>query len=186
MGTHVIAEEPYAVSHPVAAALGGAPMLRRSSLRWLIPFTLVVLLLAGCGDVADGDAEAIAAVEANEEAYIDAFFAKDLDAVMDTFADDAVFIDETFGDHLEGKVAVETMYTGVLAMVDPELSEVTDHFVAADGTFAAGEFVWIGTNFHGEPFELPLVSIHEYRDGKIVREAIYYASPNAYTELTGG
>ena len=125
-------------------------MLRRLSLRRFVALTLVLLLLPGCGDAADGDAEAIAAVEANEEAYIDAFFAKDLDAVMDTFADDVVFVDQTFSDYLEGKAAVETMYTGALSMTDPELSEVTDHFVAADGTFADQQSVFPLVDGHAE------------------------------------
>jgi len=154
--------------------------MKPSTLRWLIPFTLVVLLLAGCGDSADGDAEAIAAVEANEEAYFDAFSAKDVDGVMDTFADDVVFVDQTFGDYLEGKEVVKAMYATALEMTDPELTEVTDHFVAAM------EYVWIGTSIYGKPFEIPLVLIHEYRDGKIVREAMYYASPNVYSQLGGG
>jgi hypothetical protein len=49
----LVVEETYAVSRPVAAALGGAPMLRRLSPRWLIPLTLVVLLLPSCSDTAD-------------------------------------------------------------------------------------------------------------------------------------
>jgi hypothetical protein len=53
----LVVEETYAVSPPVAAALGGAPMLRRLSLRWLFPLTLLVLLLASCGDTADDSAD---------------------------------------------------------------------------------------------------------------------------------
>jgi len=49
-------EETHAVSDPLAAALGGAPMLHRLSPRWLILFTLVVLLLPGCSDGADDGA----------------------------------------------------------------------------------------------------------------------------------
>jgi steroid delta-isomerase-like uncharacterized protein len=155
------------------------------ALRWLILFILVVLLLAACGDSADGDAATIAAVEANEEAYIEAFFAQDLDAFMDTFAEDAIFVDETFGDYLEGKNAINAMYTSVLKFADPDLTEVNDLFVATDGTFAASEWEWIGTNAFGKPFELPLALVHEYRDSKIVRETIYYASPDASSELMG-
>lgn len=41
-------EEAYVVSCPVAVALGDAPMLQQLSPRWLIPLTVVVLLLPSC------------------------------------------------------------------------------------------------------------------------------------------
>jgi hypothetical protein len=53
----LVVEETYAVSRSVAAALGGAPMLRRLSPRWLIPLAVVVLLLAACSDSADDSAD---------------------------------------------------------------------------------------------------------------------------------
>jgi ketosteroid isomerase-like protein len=139
---------------------------------------------AQLAEVAANEA-AIAAVEANETAYIDAFYAQDLDAFMDTFTDDAVFIDETFGDYFEGKAAIKSMYRNVITFADPEQSEVVDLFVAEDGTFAGQAAEWIGTNFYGNPFDLPTAVIHEYRDGKIVKETIYYASPDAYGQLMG-
>jgi steroid delta-isomerase-like uncharacterized protein len=134
---------------------------------------------------ADANAEAIAAVEANEAAYLEAFLAKDLDAFMDTFTDDAVFIDETFGDHLEGRAAVRGMYTHMIKLADPDLSEELDLYVTGDGTTATSTWEWIGTNAYGDPFHLPLALIHEYRDGKIARETVYYASRNAYNQLMG-
>jgi acetyl esterase/lipase len=52
-GIGLVVEEPHVVAYPVTAVLEGAPMLRRMPLGWLIPLTVVVLLLAGCGDAAD-------------------------------------------------------------------------------------------------------------------------------------
>ena len=51
----LIVKETYAASYPVAAAPGGAPMLRRRSARWLVPLTVGGLLLAACSDGADTD-----------------------------------------------------------------------------------------------------------------------------------
>lgn len=131
------------------------------------------------------NADAVAAVEANEAAYTKAFYAHDLDAFMDTYTDDAVFIDETFGDHFEGKAAIRSMYANVIRFSDPDLSEVLDLFVAGDGTTATSTWEWVGTNGFGKPFHLPTALIHEYRDGKIARETVYYASRDAYNQLMG-
>jgi steroid delta-isomerase-like uncharacterized protein len=139
---------------------------------------------AQLAEVAANEA-AVASVEANETAYIEAFFAQDLDALMDTFTDDAVFIDETFGDHIEGKTRIRGMYTNVITFADPDQSELIDGFVADDATFAASTWDWIGTNAYGNPFHLPTALIHEYRDGKIAKETVYYASPDAYGQLKG-
>jgi hypothetical protein len=45
-----------------------------------------------------------------ESARLEAFFAQDLDGFMDAYTDDAIFVDETFGDYLEGKAAIKSMY----------------------------------------------------------------------------
>ena len=60
-------EETYAVSYPVAAELGGAPMLRRLPVRWLIPLTVVVSLLPACSDSADEASEATLALATTTE-----------------------------------------------------------------------------------------------------------------------
>jgi steroid delta-isomerase-like uncharacterized protein len=159
--------------------------MRPFTSHYSILLTLVVLLLAACGDSADDDAATIDAVEANEAAYTEAFFAQDLDAFMETFTDDAVFIDETFGDRFEGKAAIRSMYANVIKFADPGQSEVLDRHVAGDGTAATSTWEWIGTNGYGNPFHLPTALIHEYRDGKISRETVYYASRNAYDQLMG-
>ena len=118
----------------------------------------------------------MAVTEANEAANFAAFLAQDPDAIMATFTEDAIFEDRTFGDYLEGANAVRSMERAASSMTDAEASETLDHFVSADGSRAVRVFRWVGTNFNGAPFDLPLVSIHEYRDGKIAKESIYYAA----------
>jgi len=138
-------------------------------------------MVTACSD----SSEPIATVEGNETAYIEAFLQKDLDALMETMAEDVVFVDETFGDHLVGKAAVRSMYVDVITFGDPGASGVLNRFVSPDASFAASTWDWIGTNAFGKPFDLPIVLVHEYRDGKIVKETTYYASPDAYGQLMG-
>lgn len=151
----------------------------------VIGLVLIVNACSAASEAGEGSAEAIAVVEVNEATYIEAFLAQDLDAYMDTFTDDAVFVDEPFGHYLDGRSAVRAIYASVIRLADPDPSEIVDLFVPDDGAFAASTWEWIGTNFHGKPFDLPLALIHEYRDGKIERQTIYYASPDAYSQLLG-
>jgi hypothetical protein len=102
---------------------------------------------------------------------------------MDTFTDDVVFVDETYGDYVEGKDAYTKMNAIVMEFTDPEGTEVRDHFISEDGTRAASTWEWVGINYWGNPFSLPHSIINEYRDGKIARQTIYYASPDAYGQL---
>ena len=189
------------------------------TLRWLIPFTLVVLIVAGCSSsdptasdeyqtleqelaqaeselalmtaerdalAEEGAAEAIAAVEANKTAHNEAFLAKDLDALADTWTEDYIFVDETFGDYVEGKAANRALNANVIKWADPDKTRVLDRFVSEDGTFAVSTWEWIGTNYVGNPFDLPFAMVAEYRDDKISKQTIYYASPDAYGQLMGG
>ena len=129
--------------------------------------------------------ETIAEVETNETAKVEAFLTKDLDAMMDSFTDDVVFIDKTFGDHVVGRDEYREMNAQVIKWADPDATKVVDRFVSEDGTRAVAIWEWIGTNYFGKEFDLPFVLIHEYRDGKVARQSIYYASPDAYNQLMG-
>lgn len=175
---------------------------RIAPIRAILPTALgiaIALLLVGCNGASSGPSDdptttphveepalvdPVAAAVANEAAMIDAFFAKDVDAVMATFAEDAVFEDKTFGDYLEGAPAVRDMYASAMRFTDAEATEVLDHFVSSDGSRAVVVFRWIGTNYLGRAFDLPLVGIHEYRDGKIAKETLYYAASDTYDQLT--
>jgi steroid delta-isomerase-like uncharacterized protein len=157
-------------------------------------FALVLVALVGFGlgwlmfhdtDTKGSPAEILEAVIANEEANSEAFIAKDLDALMDTYTEDVIFVDNTFGDYVEGKDAYTRMNSNVVKFTDPDGTRVVDLVVSEDGTRAASTWEWSGTNFYGKSFDLPFAMINEYRDGKIAKQTIYYASPNAYSQLMG-
>lgn len=129
--------------------------------------------------------DAVAVTQANEAAYIEAFWAEDIDAVMATFTDDVVFEDQTFGDHLEGAQAVRRMYEAVFQITDPGANELLDRFVSSDGSRAIQVVRWRGTSGSGRPFDIPTLVLHEYRDGKIAKESMYYAAPDTVAQLMG-
>ena len=143
------------------------------TMRLLLAGTLTLALAGGLSAAVmaqDEDpvpADPVAATEANETANLDAFFTGDLDAIMATYAEDAIFEDQTFGDYLEGNAAVRGMYGAVLRMTDADATELLDRFVSADGSRAVLVERWIGTNYRGAPFDLPIVLVHEYRDGRL-------------------
>ena len=152
------------------------------TLRLSLVGMLGLALLCGVGGavVAQEDeqarTDAVAATEANEAANVSAFLAKDLDAIMATFTEDVVFEDQTFGDYLEGASAVRRMQAAAMNSTDADATELLDRFVSVDGSRAVLVERWIGTNFLGRAFDLPIVLLHEYRDGKIAKESIYYAA----------
>jgi len=91
-------------------------------------------------------ADAVAAAEVNEAASLGAFLARDLDAFMVTYADDAVFEDQTFGDRSAGASAIREMYQTVIWWTDPDTTEVLDSFVSTDGSRAVAVLRWTGTS----------------------------------------
>ena len=159
-------------------------------MRLLLAGTLSLALVGGLNvavlaqDDEPAAADPVAATEANEAANFAAFLAKDPDAIMATFTEDPIFEDQTFGDYLEGAAAVRGMQEAASKQTDAEATELLDHFVAADGSRAVLVERWVGTNYRGAPFDLPIVLVHEYRDGKIAKESIYYAAWDTYDQLT--
>lgn len=78
-----------------------APRLR---FRWIaVVCALAVLLTGACGGDDADPGETI-------QAYIDAYNARDIDAVMALFADDAVITDHPFAGVTEGTEAIRTLH----------------------------------------------------------------------------
>lgn len=71
----------------------------------------------------------------------------------------------------------------MLSISDPATTEVLDSYASSDGTRATSVWDWRGESAYGNPFDLPMVLIHEYRDGLIARQTIYYAAGDTYDQL---
>ena len=120
-----------------------------------------------------------------DAAYNEAFWAEDNDAVMTTFTHDVVFEDELFGDYLEGADAVRGMYEAVFYITDPGTNEVVDQFISSDGSRAVQILRWRGTSGSGRPFDIRTLALHEYRNGEIAKEVMFYADRDAFAKLAG-
>jgi len=104
--------------------------------------------------------------------WIGAIQALDLDKTVSFYADDIISEDPAYQYRFTGRGEVKSMYVSVYALPDVKF-EYTSSFVSGDGQWAAAEWIWSGTK-GGESYSIPGVSILEIRDGKIVRETIYY------------
>jgi len=136
--------------------------------------------------LARSDGSVADATAASEARYVDAFLGQDHGALMALFSEDARFVDQTFGDLLVGHAAVSDMERAVIGMTDADATRLLDHFTAADGSHGVTIWQWVGTNAYGSAFDMPVVVIHEYVDGSITSESLYYADRFAYEELTSG
>jgi ketosteroid isomerase-like protein len=110
------------------------------------------------------------------EAIMDAFNAHDLDAIMDFFAEDAVFETprgpEPCGRRLDGKAAVRNglaaRFTGI---PDVQYGD-GDHFVA--GNRGASEWTLTGTTTDGERIEVRGCDLWTFAGGLVTRKDSYW------------
>lgn len=117
-----------------------------------------------------------AVTTATLEAFLAAFNAHDLDAIMDFFADDCAFDmprgREPWGTRYEGKPAVRaglaTRFTGI-----PDVHYGDDaHWVC--GNHGVSTWLLTGTAKTGEPIRVRGVDLLEFRDGRIIRKDSYW------------
>ena len=110
------------------------------------------------------------------EAFLAAFNAHDLDAIMDFFADDCTFDmprgREPWGTRYVGKSAVRaglaTRFTGI-----PDVHYGEDaHWVC--GNHGVSTWLLTGTAKTGEPIRVRGVDLLEFRDGRIIRKDSYW------------
>ncbi len=111
-------------------------------------------------------------------AVLDGFNRHDLDAILEHFADDAVFESprgpHPFGTRYEGKDAVRA---GLARRVEgiPDVHYGDDrHFVSADGSRGVSEWTLTGTTTGGERLEVRGCDLWTFRDGRIVVKDSYW------------
>jgi steroid delta-isomerase-like uncharacterized protein len=111
-------------------------------------------------------------------AVLDGFNRHDLDAILDHFADDAVFESprgpDPFGTRFVGKdevrAGLEKRFAGI-----PDVHYGDDrHFVSADGSRGVSEWTLTGTTTDGERLEVRGCDLWTFRDGRIVVKDSYW------------
>lgn len=105
------------------------------------------------------------------QAFLDAFNAHDVDAIMEFFADDCVMVMPT-GRRLEGKQQVRE---GIQSRFDgiPDVHYGDDsHWVGGDR--GVSEWTIRGTQRTGEPIEVRGCDLFAFADGKISRKDSYW------------
>jgi steroid delta-isomerase-like uncharacterized protein len=110
------------------------------------------------------------------QAIADAFNQHDLDAIMDLFADDAVFESprgpDPWGRRFEGKAAVREGLAARFAGIPDVHYGDDDHFVAGDR--GASEWTLTGTTTDGLRLEVRGCDLWTFRDGLVTKKDSYW------------
>ena len=103
--------------------------------------------------------------------FVDAWKSKNVDAIMDFFTDDAVYINIPMDPPNNGKAEIRTFIEGFISMVK-ELEFIIHHQVE-NGNIVMNERT-DRLNFDGKQVELPVMGVFEFRDGKICAWRDYF------------
>jgi uncharacterized protein (TIGR02246 family) len=110
------------------------------------------------------------------DAIGDAFNANDIDAVMQYFAEDAVFDHaagpDVHGTRFEGKNAIRAVFAGLFEKVERVHWETLDARIAGNKGYC--EYLRTATHKTGETEAYMSVDILTFRDGLITRKDTYY------------
>ena len=111
-------------------------------------------------------------------AVLDGFNRHDLDAILEHFADDAVFESprgpHPFGTRFVGKDQVRAGLAKRFAGIPDVHSGDDRHFETADGTRGVSEWTLTGTTTEGERLEVRGCDLWTFRDGRIVVKDSYW------------
>lgn len=110
------------------------------------------------------------------DAIGDAFNANDIDAVMQYFAEDAVFDHaagpDEYGTRISGKAAIRAAFSGLFERVENVHWETLDTRIAGDKGFC--EYRRTAQHKSGEFEEFLSADILTFRNGLIVHKDTYY------------
>ena len=99
------------------------------------------------------------------KAFIDSWSSKDIDKIMDFFADDAIYINMPMKPHNIGKKAIRR-FTKRFFLIAKEVEFIVHHQVENSNGIVMNERTDY-LNFNGKKIELPVMGIFELSNGKI-------------------
>ncbi len=113
--------------------------------------------------------------QAFAKGYFDTFNRHDWKALSDYYADDATFLDPSFGTKpIKQSKADFVIKYSEMTNIFPDLKDELKSVYAIDSTTVIVEFVSSGTGPDSVRFELPICSILKLKNGKIIEDRTYY------------
>jgi len=115
------------------------------------------------------------------EAHREAEAARDIDAILETFADECFLETVALGIRSEGREAVRAAYEAQFFTAFPDLAPddegmaVGDDVIAVWGTLrGTSQGDWLGVPPGGGSFEVPFTNVVPFARGLMLGEAIYF------------
>jgi steroid delta-isomerase-like uncharacterized protein len=115
------------------------------------------------------------------EAHREAEAARDVDAILETFAEDCFLETMALGIRSEGKEAVRAAYEMQFFSAFPDLSPEDEGMAFADDAIAVwgtlrgtSQGDWLGVAPGGGSFSVPFANVVPFRDGLMAGEIIYF------------
>jgi hypothetical protein len=143
---------------------------------FLVVFAMIclVLLPTGCRPAGGGD---VATAMSLAKGYVDAYQAKDAEKFFGLMDNDAIYSDQGRSSiRNSGDFYMRNLNTAIAqTFQDPVFAYVCkSYFVSSDGQFATAQCLYTDTGIDGNPATVPAVSILEFKNGKIIKETMYY------------
>ena len=136
----------------------------------LILAVAATIVLSACGQQ---QGAGVSDTQALVKAWISAYESKDADKYIALYSDDIYYADWAIGAFINGK---DGWSSGVRSTFPEEGFgvKVNSYFISSDGRFAAVECIYSDKDSQGRIVSMPMVSILEFKNGKIVKETDYY------------
>jgi ketosteroid isomerase-like protein len=115
---------------------------------------------------------AVLVADSITRSYASAYEAKDAGAYLSLFSGDADYVD--YGVQVHSKIGA--LREELLRSFERETFRliIRSLFVSADGRFAALQGTFTDTARSGDVVSVAIISVLEIRDGKIIKESLYY------------
>jgi ketosteroid isomerase-like protein len=143
-------------------------------------------LAVGCSSDDGGSSDAVDQAHEVQDAYVEAYEAGDVDAMIELYADDATWVNQTYLDNRTGIASMTNLLEWVVDTTDFGQSEIVERFVSDDGTQGVIVYHWVGNRTdNGDAFDLDMTHVQEYEDGMITSVTASFANSDAYDQLMG-